>query len=121
MFKQDPIFTAMQFNQCINEQNLKQLSDLMTDNHKLICYGNVDTEDKKTSMSAWKNFFRLYPDYRNHFNKVVLNNDFVSIAGFSSCTDENLNGPALWSAKIEENLISEWQVYEDNRKKLGLI
>lgn len=124
MIEREPIFTAMLFNQCVNDQNLDKLADLMTENHKLICNGSVDTVDKQTSLYAWENFFKSYPDYVNHIVKIILKGNLVSLAGFSSCSEKILDGPALWRAKIEGNLISEWQVYEDNednRKKLGLI
>jgi hypothetical protein len=45
------------------------------------------------------------------------------MVGCSVCSDVRLAGPALWTAKIEGQLIAEWHVYEDtsaNRASLGL-
>jgi hypothetical protein len=36
MNKKDPKLTALQFNQCINDQNIHALSNLMTGNHSCI-------------------------------------------------------------------------------------
>jgi hypothetical protein len=43
--------------------------------------------------------------------------------GHSVCSDTRLAGPALWTAKVEGDLVSEWRVYEDtsaDRTRLGI-
>jgi hypothetical protein len=111
------------FNECINNQDIEGLVCLMTENYTLICDGHVDTRDKKTGRQAWSAFFKDFPDYKNIFTRVESVENFVAIAGHSTCSNSNLNGPALWSARVVDDLVDEWQVYEDNgtnRKKLGL-
>jgi hypothetical protein len=68
-------------------------------------------------------FFLSYPDYVNHFSIVESRNNLVLVIGFSTCSHKPLDGPALWTAKIENNLVAEWRVYLDtpeNREKLNL-
>jgi hypothetical protein len=44
--------------------------------------------------------------------------------GYFTCSNcESLNGPAIWTAKVENDLVSEWRVYLDtskNRKTLDI-
>jgi hypothetical protein len=44
--------------------------------------------------------------------------------GRSHCQEEPiLDGPAIWTAHIRDNLVTEWRVYDDtpeNRRSLGL-
>ena len=124
MNKRDPKLTALLFNECINNRDIEGLVDLMTDDHSLICNGHVDTKDKNSSKEVWSTFFRMYPDYLNHFSKVESIDNFVVIAGKSTCSNEaKLNTSALWSARIQDDKVAEWQVYEDspeNRNKLQI-
>lgn len=47
----------------------------------------------------------------------------VAIVGHSVCPGNSaLDGPALWTARIENGRVAEWRVYEDsaeNRVRLG--
>jgi ketosteroid isomerase-like protein len=115
MNNRDPKLTALLFNECINNRDIEGLVDLMTDDHSLVCNGHIDTKDKDSSKEAWASFFGMYPDYRNHFSRVESRDDFVVIIGKSTCpNEEKLNTSALWSARIQNDKVSVWQVYEDN-------
>ncbi|MGM0374597.1 MAG: hypothetical protein ACQEQQ_09300, partial [Chloroflexota bacterium] len=76
-------------------------------------------------LSAWKDFFAAYPDYRNLFQRLEKRGDTVLIVGYSTSSNEPaLDGPALWTAKIRGGLVTEWRVYEDtedNRMQLGFV
>jgi hypothetical protein len=65
----------------------------------------------------------MCPDYKNHFNRIESKEDIVRVSGFSTSSSKLVDGPALWRARVENDLISEWQVLEDtedNRKILKL-
>jgi hypothetical protein len=65
----------------------------------------------------------MCPDYKNHFNRIESKEDIVSVIGVSTCSNKMVDGPALWRARVENDLISEWQILEDtedNRKFLKL-
>lgn len=66
MNKRDPKLTALLFNEKINNQDLKALSDLMTEDHE-----NSRAEPKKEMVKAWEGFFKAYPDYKNFFDVVI--------------------------------------------------
>jgi hypothetical protein len=56
----------------------------------------------------------MCPDYKNHFNRIESKDDIVCVVGFSTCSNKLVDGPALWRARVKNDLISEWQILEDN-------
>ena len=114
---------VMSFNDCISRRDLGGLSNLMTDDHVFIDSGNNTIAGKERCVEAWRAFFATFPDYRNHFERVLSVDSEAVIVGHSVCSDVRLAGPALWTAKMKGELIAEWRVYEDtsaNRALLGL-
>lgn len=117
--------TTLQFNNYINSLDLEGLSSLMSDDHTFIDSENdVHDGGKKEMTEGWRTFFESYPDYRNIFERVEMKDGVVIMIGYSICaTEPILDGPALWSAKIRDGLVSEWRVYLDtkeNRIALGI-
>ena len=111
------------FNDCINRRDIEGLAKLMTDDHVLIDSANTVTSGKQRCLAAWKGFFDAFPDYRNHVERVLVAGTDAVIIGHSDCSDVRLAGPALWTAKVQGPLISEWRVYDDteaNRTLLGV-
>ncbi|NYT19097.1 MAG: hypothetical protein GKC08_02225, partial [Methanosarcinales archaeon] len=73
--------------------------------------------------NSWIEFFKIVPDYRNHFTRIESKGDRVVVVGFSTCSNELLDGPALWTASVKDDLIDEWRILEDtreNRSSLGI-
>ncbi len=119
----DPKLVALQFNECITNQNLDGLGMLMSEGHVFIdSVGNV-TRSKKTMLSAWSKFFSMFPNYKNTFERVESRNNLAVMLGFAYWSEENRHDPAIWTATIEDDLIAEWHIYydtEENRKRFGL-
>ena len=123
MSKKDPIYVVLQFNECINHRDLQGLSELMTEDHVFIDSSDDVHRGKEMMVEGWNDFFNNYPDYRNHFSVVESTGNLVLVTGHSTCSYEPLDGPALWTAKVENDLVAEWRVYLDtveNRRKLNL-
>jgi ketosteroid isomerase-like protein len=120
----DVMMAALRFNEKINQQDLDGLTALMTKDHTFIDMSDEVFRGKDVMKEGWRKFFSAYPDYKNIFTRVqVMKDDFIVMIGHSKCSYKPLDVPALWSAKIQEGLVSEWRVYEDtlqNRKKLGI-
>ena len=112
------------FNNAINEGNVEILSSFMAEDHTFIDSSGAAHSGIKEMSEGWKDFFRMFPDYLNHFSRIESRDDFVVITGKSTCSNEaKLNTNALWSARIQNDKVSEWQVYEDspeNRRKLQI-
>jgi hypothetical protein len=116
----DVMMVVLRFNERINIQDLEGLVHMMTLDHFFIDSKGERDDDME---EGWRGFFASYPDYRNVFTRVQVEEDFVAIAGHSTCSYEPLNGSALWSARVRDGLVSEWRVYKDtpeNRESLGL-
>ena len=121
--KADPIEVAAQFNEAINAQDLETLGVLMTGDHRFVDAGDNVTQGRNAVVDAWRGFFSSFPDYRNDFETFQTRDELVIITGRSRCADERLDGPALWTARVKQNRVAEWRVYEDTaalRSKLGL-
>lgn len=127
MNTRDPKLTALKFNECINSQDIEGLTNLMTEDHTcIICRGGkVDVEKPKERMiKSWKKFFKMFPKYRNTFTRIESQDDLVIIVGYAFWSEKEPHDPVIWTAKIDEDLVAEWSIYDDteeNRKKLGLI
>lgn len=119
----DPKLVVLQFNECINRQDLVGLGSLMTADHVFIDSSDEVCIGKELMLASWADFFRQYPDYQNHFTLLQSSDNQVAVIGHSTCVYEPLNGPALWAARVEDDLVSGWRVYLDtpvNRQKLDL-
>jgi ketosteroid isomerase-like protein len=81
MNSKDPKLVALQFNQCINTQDLNGLALLMTDDHAFIDREGKISQPKRTMLQGWKQFFTMYPKYRNTFNRVQSKDNRVAILG----------------------------------------
>ena len=76
-------------------------------------------EYKSASLFAF--FFNMLPDYRNHFVKIESRENLVIIVGFSTCSHKSLEGPALWTAKIENDRVAEWRIYDDTEENRNFL
>ena len=105
----DVMMLALRFNEKINKRDLHGLVRLMSVDHIFIDNsGNIDNNMKE----GWKQFFENYPDYRNIFTNVSVTDNIVIMIGYSTCSKEpKLNGPSMWTAKIQDEAVSEWRVY----------
>jgi ketosteroid isomerase-like protein len=125
MQKQIDIETiALQFNDCINKQDLTGLVNLMTDDHIFIDSTNNQVIGKSSNKENWQKFFHLFPDYRTTFEVVSSTGSTVIMQGYSVCSNNRLNSNrAIWVARIANDKLAEWRVYldnEENRHFLGL-
>ena len=113
---------AVEFNNAITSRDFVRLGELMTEDHTLITGTGDPINGKEACIGAWRQFFELLPDYRNVFERIWSVGQVVRMRGRSVCTDERLNGPAIWKAVVEGARISEWHVDEDTpegRRRLG--
>jgi ketosteroid isomerase-like protein len=111
------------FNDAINSRDIDALAALMTLDHRFIDTAGMTVDGKEACVAAWTGFFAAFPDYRNYFELIDLRGDLAVIAGRSSCSDPRLDGPALWTAVVRDNLVAEWRVYTvtpENRAAHGI-
>ncbi|MHA2048726.1 MAG: hypothetical protein ACW986_03850 [Promethearchaeota archaeon] len=122
MNKRDPKLTALQFNEYINNQNIKRLSSLMAEDF----WVKVKKEEvwNRDMINGWKRFFKDWPTYKNIFTRVESRENLVILIGYALWSkDSKEEDHCIWTAIIENDLLSKWQIYEDtdeNRQHLGL-
>ena len=121
----EPQSIALKFNDCINNADIERLIGLMTEDHVFIDTANNRTEGKYNNrVTTWEPFFKLFPGYRNIFEKVISKGSTVILQGYSVCSDESLNNVhAIWVAEIVKDKVSLWHIHPDtkeNREKFGL-
>ena len=120
----DPKLIALQFNEFINRQDIVGLTGLMTGGHTFIDRkGEVD-EGKESMTKGWMSFFESFPDYRNTFESVHSRGALVVLYGYATWEIGGDPDYAIWTAKIENDLVAEWRIYEDteeNRAKFNLV
>jgi ketosteroid isomerase-like protein len=96
---------------------------------------------RATLRAGWRGYFDLFPDYRIEVERVAVTGDRVTLVGHSSGTlsdsgraalrradgsvpaDDELQGPAIWTALIRDGRVAQWRVYldtPDTRAALGI-
>ena len=118
------------FNNAINEGNVALLSSLMTEDHTFVDASGAAHSGIKEMTEGWKEFFRMFPDYKNHFESILQEGNLVVALG-SACGTYNGNRglvpenriewTAAWKAIVEKNKIKLWQVYTDWTEGMKII
>ena len=124
MNKRDPKFIVLQFNECINNQDIDGLANLMAPDYTFVDSSDDVLKGKEANVAGWLTFFNQFTDYLNHFHIIESRENMVLVIGHSTCSDKRLDGPAIWTAIVENDLVAEWRVYLDtteNRERLGLL
>jgi ketosteroid isomerase-like protein len=112
-----------EFNRRISQADLPGLTALMTASHVFVDTEGVRIQGREQAAAAWAAFFAHFPGYWNEFQHVVPAGDTVVAAGRSHCSDQRLDGAALWRAVVQSGQVALWQVYRDTlstRRALGL-
>jgi ketosteroid isomerase-like protein len=107
---------AIGFNECINRRDLGALAELMTEDHAFTDTAGASVRGKAACIEAWRGFFEQFPDYRNTFDDIRARGNLAIAVGYSTCSVEVLNGPAIWTAATNEGRVSHWRVYEDTAR-----
>jgi ketosteroid isomerase-like protein len=102
------------FNAMINARDLDGLAALMAADHTFVDANGGTVSGRPACLEAWRGFFAAFPSYRNEFASIRAAGAVVVVAGRSRCAElAELDGPALWSAVVDGDLVREWRVYDD--------
>ncbi len=124
MNTKDPKLIALQFNECITDQNIDELARLMSDGHTFIDRERTIHRPKDFMIDSWKKFFELFPKYKNIFTRIESHDNLVVMLGHAFWSDEQPHDAAIWTATIIDDLVAEWHIYYDTpeeRRKFGLL
>ena len=115
--------TVQQFIDAINAHDLKQLSELMTDDHIFMDAHGNKVEGRDQVIAGWKLYFDLFPDYHIEAGKIFVDGEQLAATGFAEGTYKGIKEddgkahwklPAAWSSNVRKGQLSLWQVFADS-------
>jgi predicted ester cyclase len=118
------------FNNANNEGNVELLSSLMTEDHTFVDASGAAHSGVKEMTEGWKDFFHMFPDYKNNFENILQDGNLVVALGTACGTyngnrglipENRIKWSAAWKAIVENNKIKLWQVYADWTEAIKII
>ena len=113
---------VIRFVKAINDHNVTEIVNLMSDDHNFIDAADHKSVGKKGMKEAWEGYYELFPDYQIEILDITENESIIGLFGYAKATYKNLTNklnsnlwriPASWKAIVENNKIKHWQVYCD--------
>jgi ketosteroid isomerase-like protein len=114
--------TVLRFVKAINDHDVNEIVNLMSEDHIFIDGTNHKTVGKKGMKEGWEGYYELFPDYKIEILEVTENESVVGLFGFVNATYKNLTNElnsnfwritVSWKAIVENNKTKHWQVYCD--------
>jgi ketosteroid isomerase-like protein len=121
---------TIRFVKAINDHDVDEISNLMSEDHLFIDASGNKSVGKKGMKDGWKAYYELFPDYQIEVTDIIENASFTGLFGYVSATYKNLTNksnsnfwriPAAWKAIVENKKIKQWQVYCDYSNLLKII
>jgi uncharacterized protein (TIGR02246 family) len=110
------------FIAAINRRDPAAIAALMTEDHTFVDSGGSIQSGRENMTAGWKEYFRMFPDYEIHVERMLADKGLVAVFGSASGTYNGKRGlvpenrivmPAAWRARVEDGKIKLWQVYAD--------
>ena len=130
MEKSSEIDIIIRFVDAINDHNVDEIINLMSEDHVFVdAYGDTHI-GKKGMKEGWNGYYELFPDYKIEILEIIEKDSTIGLFGFANATYKNIKDesnsnfwriPASWKAIVENNKIKHWQVYCDYSKLLKII
>jgi hypothetical protein len=132
MSNTDPQSVVLAFVSRIKAGDVDGIAALLTDEHEFIDTAGASFRGRENLREGWVGYFRLFPDYHIDAPAVRVEGSTVTLVGMSTGTltplgeqalrrpdgtlpaPEELQGPAIWTAFLENGLIAQWCVYGDS-------
>lgn len=123
MNSRDPKIIALEFNERITRHDIGGLSALMSEDHLFVDREGKNESSRERMTRGWADFFKMFPGYKNTFVRVESRDDIVIMIGYAYWNETDTHDPAIWVAKITDDLVAEWRIYYDdaeNRRRFGI-
>jgi len=118
------------FVKAINDHNVEEILNLMSEDHLFIdAYGDTHI-GKKGMKEGWKGYYELFPDYKIDIKEIIEEGSIIALFGYANATYKNIKDesnsnfwriPAAWKAIVKNSKVKHWQVYCDYSKLLKII
>lgn len=110
MMDTDVVFVHA-FNDAITARDLARLEALMHPEHRFVDTAGTTVSGRAECLAAWAAFFTSFHDYRNVFELIEVEvPGRVTATGYSRCTVEPLDGPAIWQVVVVDGSILDRRV-----------
>lgn len=106
----------------INNADLTQLSNLMSEDHTFVDSGGQTVTGRDRMTTGWRGYFDMFPDYKIQIENIFQHGNIVAIFGSAFGTYNGKRGlvpenriemTAAWKTIVENGKIKYWQVYAD--------
>lgn len=117
--------TVLKFVEAINNANITQLENLMSEDHIFVDSGNGKYHGKENMKQGWIGYFNMFPDYKIEIIDITENDSLIGIFGYASGTYKGLKDemnsnyyrtPASWKVIVKDGKIKQWQVYCESKR-----
>jgi ketosteroid isomerase-like protein len=111
-----PADTARRFVDRINAHDVPGIVALLAADHEFIDSLGAVFAGRVALEQGWRAYFAMVPDYTIDLVRVLEDGSTVVMLGSAQGTYSSFkwSTPAAFRARIEEGLVTEWQVYADN-------
>ena len=118
-----PESTVHAFLRAVNRQDAETMQLLMADDLRMIDSMSNTVEGRETVHEAWKQYFRMVPDYTVALEEIYVEGPAVVFLGTAQgtfSTDGRLPAENRWKtplavrALVSDGKIAEWRIYADN-------
>jgi uncharacterized protein (TIGR02246 family) len=108
---------ALEFVECINNQDLESLVSLMTEGFTMITDRGDREIGREVMKEGFRGYFADYPEYKIHVEKVARSGNDIAIVGKTSGSHIppriEERETVIWIARIEDDLVAEWWIFSD--------
>jgi uncharacterized protein (TIGR02246 family) len=113
----NPIETVLEFLNRINQHDVDQLAELMTEDHVFVDSLGNRVSGREKMRGGWRGYYSMCPDYWISHEQIFRNGELVAVFGSAGGTisGKEWRTPAAWLATVEKAQIKEWRVYADNK------
>ncbi len=119
---------VLEFVKCVNEADTAKMHELLSTDHIFTDAHNNLVSGRDEMITGWREYFKLFPDYRIEIDEFYSCGDVFAMFGYASGTYKGLDPehnhwklPAAWKAEVSGGKITRWQVYCDTKTPLEII
>ena len=111
------------FVRAINRQNVDEMAELMTNEHRFIDSLENVVEGREKMVAGWKSYFSMVPDYMIAIEESFCDGPIVVLLGTAQGTyaaggkllaENAWKTPVALRAFVEDGKVADWRVYADN-------
>lgn len=118
----DPAAVVRRFLDAINAHSVDDIGALLTADHVFVDAAGGEVRGRAPLRTAWAEYFRMFPDYRVHADRLFADGPDVAVFGTAEATyrgtaleedPSHWSSPTAWRATVRGERIALWQVYTD--------